>query len=64
MASEKLGVKVKLPNDLCRPELDEWMEKTYGIGGYKEWFGITNLPYRCFEFKTEGDAAFFILRWL
>lgn len=62
-------IKVKIPNERLweiaqtGEDIDYWLETNVGLGNWKEWFGLTNLPYRSFSFKREEDATMFLLRW-
>lgn len=44
--------------------IDVWLIKEVGYGNWKEWIGITNLPYRTFEIENEELAILFQLRWM
>jgi hypothetical protein len=57
-------MRVKIPNDMCVPEIDDWLRDTVGPGNFKECFGYVMTPWRSFEFVHEEDATMFALKWL
>jgi hypothetical protein len=62
MAEDKNRIRV--PNDLCTPLIDVWLRENVGHGGWTEWVGFVNLPYRSFEIHDEQLALLFRLKWL
>lgn len=62
--------KIRIPNerlwDIAQAgeDIDAWLVSNVGHGNYREWFGLTNLPYRSFSFKDPKYETLFVLRWL
>lgn len=54
-------MKIRIGNDDCNPYIDIWLREQCGYGGWQEWIGLTNLPYRSFSFKNPEHATMFML---
>jgi hypothetical protein len=44
-------------------DIDQWLKDNAGYGGYKEWIGLTMLPYRSFEIHDEQVMTLFKLKF-
>jgi len=60
---ERSNRRLRIGNDDCVPEIDTWLRDNIGYGNWREWIGLTNVPYRSFEFADEQYMLLFILRF-
>lgn len=56
---------VKVFNDNCTPEIDEWLSTNVGFGNWKELFNpFHHMTYRHFDIYDAQLATMFALRFI
>jgi hypothetical protein len=63
-------MKIRIPNEklweleVSGQSVDQWIVENLDYGEWKEWIGVTMLPYRSFEIFDEEKALLFLLRFV